>query len=517
MAYEIIPPEGRYEIIPAEQSMADSVKQGAGNLLAGAVRGAGSIGATILAPYDVVKDAIAGKGLSLDANRQRRSDMDAALQSLGAEPDSLMYKGGKLAGEVAGTAGVGGVLAKPVQALSNLSVRAGAGAIPGLDSLAMALQTGGFRTGNVLPAAQNLATRIGAGAAVGGASAGLVSPEDAGFGAIVGGAMPAGAQILGKVGDAAGKLFSGGVAPSSQKLATARDAINAGYVIPPNMVNPGFKNQVIESFAGKQATQQIASTRNNKVTEGLVRDALGIADDVPLSQGTLENLRETAGRAYAEVSDLSPQAAADLEALKTARNESQGWFKAYNRSARPDDLLKAKEARTLATQLETALESHAQATGRPELIPALRDARREIAKTYTVGRALNDASGNVNANVFARMHEKGLPLSDGLDVVGRFASAFPTVAKTPEQIGSPAAHNLKAFMSMGFGGIGGATAGPLGVAAGLLPFVTPPIARSMMFSRAAQQGLLNPQMAGELPLGLLTQGAYRAAPLLSAQ
>ena len=83
----------------------------AGDALAGAVRGAGSIGATLLAPVDIASDALAGKGFSLESNRQRRADMDAALSTLGADTDSLAFKGGKLAGEIAGTAGAGGALA----------------------------------------------------------------------------------------------------------------------------------------------------------------------------------------------------------------------------------------------------------------------------------------------------------------------------------------------------------------------------------------------------------------------
>jgi hypothetical protein len=283
------------------------------------------------------------------------------------------------------------------------------------------------------------------------------------------------------------------------------------------MVKPSFKNQFIESVAGKQATQQIASTKNTAVTEGLVRQALGIADDVPLSQGTLENLRKTAGKAYAEVSSLSPQAAADLEALKVARNEASGWFAAYNRSARPDDLVKAKEARALTETLEKALERHAEEAGKSSLIPALRDARKQIAKTYTVGRALNDAAGTVDARVLGRMHEKGAPLSDGLDVAGKFASAFPSVAKSPQQVGSPGAHNLRSIASMFMGGGGFAAGGPLGMAAAAVPWVAPPVARSLMFSPSAQRGLLNVPLVADDSLGLLTQGAVRTFPVLSAQ
>lgn len=489
--------------------------QTAKNVAGGLVRGAGSIGATLLAPVDMARDALDGKGLSLESNRQRRADMDGGLKELGANPNSLAYKASKLGGEVAGTAGVGGVLAKGVQGLAN--TRYASGMEPIFEGVAQGLNTGGFRVGQLAGTGAALPARIATGAATGGTAAGLANPQEAGMGALVGGVLPGAIAAGGRGFEALGTITRGRqAAPPSQMLDTARDAIGAGYVIPPNMVQPSFANQVIESVAGKQATQQLASTRNTAVTEKLVRESLGIAPDVPLSQGTLESLRKTAGKAYAEVSSLGPQAAADLEALKVARNEATGWFNAYNRSARPDDLAKAKNARALAIQLDTALEQHAAAANRPELIPALRDARREIAKTYTVGRALNDAAGTVDARVLGRMHEKGLPLSGGLDVAGRFASAFPTVAKSPQQIGSPGSHNLRSIAAMFAGGGGYGLAGPAGVALGALPFIAPPVARSLMFRDAAQRGLLASPAVDE-PMGLLSQGAYRAFPLLSGQ
>lgn len=493
-----------------------SAKEAARDLVAGGVRGAGSIGATLLAPIDAAARAV-GVQNDFIGRDDRREQMDAGLQTLGADTNSLAFKTGKLGAEIAGTAGAGSVLAKPVMALAN--TRYAAGLEPLLEGVGRGLQTGGFRVGELAGTGAGTVARMATGAATGGAMAGAVNPQDAGVGALIGGALPGATQLAGKAGEVAGSVLRSGPKPNQTLLDTARQSMDAGYVIPPNMLKPSFKNQVIESISGKQATQQIASTKNTQVTEGLVRQALGIADDVPLTQSTLERLRKTAGRAYSQVASLSDQAAADLEALKVARNEAQGWFKAYNRSASPLDLAKAKEARALSETLETALEAHAKAANKPELIPALRTARKEIAKTYTVGRALNDASGTVDARVLGRMYEKGSPLSDGLDTAGRFASAFPTVAKSPQQIGSPAAHNLKSIASMAFGGGGLAAMGPGGLTMAALPFVAPPIARSLMFSPAAQRGLLSaaPGMLDETArLGLLAN-AYRAAPVLSAQ
>jgi hypothetical protein len=496
--------------LAAPPSFLEGMKQtalaGVNNLLnlkkdmgGGLIRGAGSGGATLMQPFESAQD-----------NKDRRAGIDANMKALGANPDSFGYGMGKLGGELMLTGGVGGLLAKTAGAL---------GAAP---VVVNALSSGGMTTG--VPALTtgakvgDMALRTAAGALTGGATAGMVNLNDAGTGALIGGATPGVMKIGGAIGGAIGNAFSGGGPINPTKLQTAKDAVAAGYQIPPNMLRPSLKNQVIESISGKQATQQLASTHNTEVTDGLVRQALGIAPDVPITQSTLEGLRKTAGKAYAEVSSLSPQAAADLEALKVARNESQGWYKAYNRSARPDDLAKAKEARDIAASLESALETHAQSAGKPELIPALRNARKEIAKTYTVGRAMNDASGTIDARVLGRMHEKGLPLSDGLDVAGKFASAFPTVAKSPMQIGSPAAHNLKSMASAVMGGGGYAAMGPAGVAAAALPFIAPPIARSVMFSNSAQQAMLKDPRIGGLLDGLAEESLpllYRSGGLLA--
>ena len=492
--------------------------------VSGAVRGAGSIGDTLLTPVDAGARAMGVQNDFVGRN-DRGAAMDAGLQTMGADPNSTAFKTGKLGAEIAGTLGVGGALGKGVAVLP------GAGQKAAL--LSEALRTSGMNLGGTTGSKMaDMLVRMGAGAATGGASAGLVDHETAGTGALVGGALPPVMGAAGKAGEFVGnkmaKAYAEKLADFSRKSPkndTVRESLEAGYTIPPSMVDPTFTNKMIESISGKQATQQIASTKNTNVTDKLVRKALGISDDAPLSSGALEDLRKTAGKAYAEVSSLSPQAAADLEALKTARNEAQGWFNAYNRSARPDDLAQAKTARALTEQLESALEAHAKTAGKDELIPALRDARKQIAKTYTVGRALNDATGTVDARVLARMFEKGKPLSDGLDTAGKFASGFPTIAKTPQQMGSPDTHNLKAIISMLMGGAGGAAAGPVGMVAGAAPFVAPPIARAAMFREGAQKALVKeaPQMssAAQLAAALrnpeLQMMLARSAPAISAQ
>lgn len=497
----LVTPEGRNDAV---------------NAVAGGVRGAGSIGSTIVAPMDVASDALAGKGLSLESNRQRRADMDATLKDLGANPDSLAYQAGKLGMEVAGSSGAGGLVAK------------GAAKLPGVSpALIEAVRTGGMSAQGA-----GLGTRALGGAISGGATAGIVNPEDAATGAVIGGAAPAAVQAVGKAGEKLGAAYERRLADQLRKYEasaplreTIEQSIDAGYTIPPSSVDPSLKNRILESISGKQATQQLVSTKNTDVTDRLVRQGLGMQENAPLNQAALENIRKQAGGAYKQVADLSPQAAADLEALKVARNEAQGWFKAYNRSARPDDLAKAKEARALSEKLEQALEGYAEQAGKSELIPALRNARQQIAKTYTVGRALNDASGTVDARVLGRLYEKGTPLTGELEQVGKFGSAFPTAAKSPQQIGSPDVHNLKSVAAALMGGGGAIATGPVGLTAAAVPYIAPPLARAALLSKGGQRALVQEapkaaraaQLANALRDPELQKLILRSAPVVGTQ
>lgn len=487
-----------------EPSKVDRFIQGAGQVAAdvglGALRGAGSIGATILTPIDAIARKL-GVQNDFVGRDDRREAMTQATQTMGANPDSWLYGGGKLAAEIAGTAGVGNALALPFRTLTG----------PVGKALYQGLQSGGLRVGELAGTTAGTAMRVGTGAVTNGAAAGLVDPEYATTGAAVGGALPVAMQVVGKVGAALrGKEIS------PRLTETAGIGIDAGYIVPPNMVKPGPINNVIESISGKQATQQIASTQNAKVTEGLVRQALGIADDVPLTKATTESLRKTAGKAYADVSALHPMAAADNEALKAARHQASTYFTSYNRTANPEHLAIARQAQATADDLERSLEFYATQADKPGLVDALREARKQIAKTYTVDRALNDAAGTIDARVFGRLYEKGKPLSDGLDVAGRFASAFPSINKSTGQVGSPAAHNLRSIASMALGTGGYATAGPGGLLMAAAPWVAPAASRSLMFSKPVQRGLLSPTVTAD-EIGLLSNALRLSAPLLAAQ
>lgn len=345
-----------------------------------------------------------------------------------------------------------------------------------------------------------------AGAGVVGALNGMVQPVEGeqSFRNIAGGtALNTGiGGVLGAAGQWAGNKVGGWMgdrlsaqtqdAARQQALKAPKDAVlaqgrDAGYVVPPSEVTPSFWTNRLESLGGKAAIKQESALRNQETTNALARKAMGLPDDQPLSIGALEGIRSNAGTAYKNVGDLSGIAKQDLEALKIARNEAQGWFNAYNRSASPLDLAKAKAAREMSDQLEASLVNEAQAAGRADLIPELTKARKEIAKSYTVQRALNDATGDVSAPVLGRMFAKGKPLSDGLDTIGQFNAAFPKFTGTGVSTQAPGISKVEAMMG-GLLGAGGAmaTGSPMGLLAAGLPLLSHP-ARALALSPALQK------------------------------
>lgn len=275
---------GRFGNLPElPDNAGKQLMQDAGNILGGALRGAGGIGATIVAPYDIVQDLRAGKGLSLESNRQRRADMDWALQDLGAQPDSMAFKGGKLGTEIAGTAGAGGLLAK------------GAAMLPGAARIAPLIESigsGGFRNGG-LQGLTGLATRGAGGAITGGAAAGLVNPEDAGLGAIVGGAVPGAMALGGGVANGLGRGIRGGEV-SPEVSALAQKAEGLGIQVPSDrIVNSKPLNALAASLeymplSGRTATlDKMQSQLNRAVSRTFGQDSDSVTMALRKAQGDL--------------------------------------------------------------------------------------------------------------------------------------------------------------------------------------------------------------------------------------
>lgn len=363
--------------------------------------------------------------------------------------------------------------------LSNVLTTVPAMMIPGVNTVAGATAVGaGFGALQPVAGEQSVGNIVKgklANAAIGGAAGGVSQVASDKIGALVRNRL---AQSTAEAQARASQ--------NSLRDAVLTEGREAGYVVPQSQVQPTFLSNRLESLGGKAAVKQEAAIRNQEVTNALARKALGIPDDMPISQGALDSIRKKSGDVYAEVASLSPIAKQDLEALKVARNEAQGWFTAYNRSARPDDLAKARAARELSEMLEKSLEAEAKTAGRADLIPKLVSARKEIAKSYTVERALNKATGDVSAPVLGRLVDKGKPLSDGLDVIGRFNQSFPQITRPAAGTQAPGVSFFEPVTAGLAGAMGhAATGSPVGLLAAGVPLLRGP-ARSLALSGPMQ-------------------------------
>lgn len=544
-----------------EQSLADKVIQGAANLFGGGLRGAGSVGSTILAaddlasnlsPVGMIRKAVTNKmqGKPLLSNvsdvsgvmerdKVRREDMTQGLEEFGIDRNSLAFKGGKLAGEVAGTAGTGGIVANTARAA--LPAAMATKAAPLLN----AIGSGGMSTGaNTLSAGANMGTRVLGGAISGGASAGLVNPEDATSGAVIGGILPPALKGLGMAGGAVRRSL---VAPKqSEELVGAINAAReAGFVIPPTQANPTFTNRLLEGISGKITTAQNASARNKEVFDKLAAKSLGLPAETKLTPDVLQNLRKGAGDAYSAISNsgmvqpsqsyfkalddiakpyttalqgfpnAKPSPVLDLvDSLKSPQFDAgSAVAKIKELRSAADDAFRtgntdiARASKSAANELENVLENHLKDIGQPELLKSFKDARQLIAKTYTVEKSLNKVTGSVDGRKLASELQKGKPLTGELKTAAEFAARFPKASQALEGMGSlPQTSPLDWAAGASLSGM---TANPFG----LLAVGARPLARSATLSPMIQNRLVQKSgLLSEINPELLQFG-YQSAPV----
>jgi hypothetical protein len=373
-------------------SLLGEVGRQVGNLVAGGVRGAGSIGSTLMYPIDKAQDLYYGDrgpnvtGLvtgqqPLSRNQERRAAMDWSLGDMGADTKSPAYAVGKVGAEIAGTAGAGGLIA-------NGTARALPAAAEYAPNLLNAIRTGGMvaaPAGAEAAPVVNALTRAAGGAITGGTSAAMVDPSQAGKGALIGAGAPLVAQAVGKTGNALANLVRG-PAQTPEMAAAVEAARKAGYVIPPTQANPNLFNRLLEGLAGKVSTAQSASARNAAVTNSTVAKDIGLPEGAAISPEALDALREKAGEAYANVAGMgkfnaaganlpksanvqkgydnltlapkSEVSAQDLvTAWKKANADKNAYYTAYGRDAQPDTLAKADAAAANAEAIHDFLKT----------------------------------------------------------------------------------------------------------------------------------------------------------------
>ena len=381
------------------------------------------------------------------------------------------------------------------------------------------MDTAGGVTGNVLGTIAAgvvpslLLPSVGGAAAVGGALAGLQPTErgesrlqNAATGAALGGATQWGAGKLAKLGmDKLAASKAQAALQQSQnavKDATLKASQEAGYVVPPSQSGGGTVARVLEGISGKYKTNQAAAIKNQNVTDRLARRAVGLADDAPITAEAMQGVRKEAfERGYTPVAKAGAIETDRVfqKALDDVVADYQGAARSFPGAVRNDvfervdslrtgvmdtgDALKmtqilrdeaskayaagdkalGKATRKASDAIEDQIERALDAAGKEgkELLKNFREARKLMAKSHSVERALVAEGGVVNSKVLGAMLQRGKPLSDELKTIGAFANNFKDVAGVPQ---SGWANPITALDAFGAAGMAGMGAGPFSVA-----------------------------------------------------
>ena len=302
---------------------------------------------------------------------------------------------------------------------------------------------------------------------------------------------------------------------------TIAEARKQGYTIPPTMTRPNALNKSLEGLSGKINTQQASSIKNQQVTNKLAKRALGLSDDAPLTQKTINSIRDKAGKEYEKVSSLGKIVADDqyIDDLGDVTADYAARIKDFPTDAvkQIDDLVddmvkesfdsknlvsKVKKLRfdsskhlrsddpgmaelgLIKRQIADKLEDLIERNVGDDSLKAFKEARKLYAKTFSVEDALQTSTGNVSAGNLAKQASKGVPLSGELKTIAGIADFAPKAnqLETSSFIGMSPLDYMGGLLTMG------ATGNPLGLAvAGARP-----VARNAILSKAYQSAMTAP-------------------------
>jgi hypothetical protein len=240
--------EATLDAVPTERPYLEQMGR---NVAGGMVSGLGAIGSTVLrglgeaerlgGTYAGVPPVLSQLGIAdrtpEESARRRALIEQFVTERMGAEPEAFGRTVGRIGTEIAGTAGVGPLLAP-----------AAAARFP---NVARALETGGFAGGQ---GAGAIIPRVLGGTTVGGASAAMVDPADLTTGMAFGAGAP---FVMG----VAGKLIGKG-------LGAAADAMTGGGI-----AQSRARNMLVQSIGEQNMPNAMAALRAAR-PEGIPDEAL---------------------------------------------------------------------------------------------------------------------------------------------------------------------------------------------------------------------------------------------------
>lgn len=483
----------------------------------GAIRGAGSIGATAMR---ALPNFLGGD--TSQENAERRQKMDQALTQFGADTDSFGFGAGKIGAEIAGTAGIGGGFARVAAMLPGATKAA-----PLID----ALRTGGMSAAGKTGIA-SLPARIAGGAAVGGASAGAAGgADDVGMGAALGGALPAvgqiarggialGRNVIGATTGVGDEAFSQAFKAGKQGGQKAQEFTNAMR---------GVGEQADALAMAKQNLQALNQQKQQAYRSGMVNVK---ADKTVLDFGGVDQkIKDAAGMVAFKGQIKNPQSAKAVQEAAEAVNEWKALDPAEFHTPEGMDALKQrigaiqeaipfeqKQAREAVGGIYNAIkgEISKQAPAYSKTMAGYSEASetiREIERALSIGQKASADTGMrklqslMRNNVNTNYGQRATLAQEMIQAGGQ--DFMPVIAGQALNEMMPRGISRA---GVGVGGAGLASLGAYAPAAGLAALSSPRLMGEMAYGAGKAAGAIDPAL-----LQALRSGVYKAAPLMPGQ
>lgn len=471
----------------------------------------------------------AGDWLVQDAEQGR----DRLRQQLAPykQESPIAVGGAELAGEIAATLPVGGVLARAVRAAAPAIGSFGGTA----NRLAESLSTAGLRVGATPQSgmAGNALLRMAGGGATGGISAGLVNQDDAGTGAAVGAAFPVVGRMLGAGAQSVGRALRGGEISEPVRALAAR-AADLGIQIPADRIANSRPLNAVASglnyvpLSGRSAVEdRMQDQLNRAVTRTFGQDSTNVTqalrqasadlgqkfEDVLSSNGVrlddqfLNDLvvaseraarelgAEQAGIIQRQIDEIVNKGASGVIEGKAAYNIKRTLDRIGKRST-PEGSYADDLRRDLMNALNRSLGE--------EAAQGFAQTRRQYSSMLSLERlAQNGAEGDISIARLANMRDIRNPeLQELADIAAQFLR--------PRESQHSAAQRAFAGLTAGV------FAGPAALSGGMLAgnvtnrLLDSQLGRNAIMSRPGQTAI-------DSSLNRLLPLTYRAAPVISAQ
>jgi len=324
---------------------------------------------------------------------------------------------------------------------------------------------------------------------------------------------------------------------NSVRDATLRAAQEQGYLVTPGSVSPTGANILAERIAGKTHLEQLASVKNQAVTDKLARRAVGIDETAPLTSDAMKAIRaEEYVKGYEPIKNIGTVYADSsyIDDLANVKNKYIGANRSFEGAVPPEveKLIKVYDvpyfnsadaisaAKLLKEEATAAFKSGdtAIANAKLDVVKALENqigrtlenmatpeaatmldqfkaSRQRMAISHTIEDAIREGGGSVDAKKLAADIQKGKYMTGELKTAAEFANTFPRVSQSPSAIGTPGAgtmlqnslsNMLASAGGAAFGSQYGGTAAAAGALLPMIPAATSAAMRQRLLSAGGQ-------------------------------